>query len=218
MSKLLKNKIIIGALLSSCALNASAVVGDVEGSVLRGLRGAMDSVQLPVETARERASDLYAHMVQNGAGAQALTAYVNLLADGHNNQYVQTLGICTNYFVKLKFASADRFDSTAISGTATIPLPEMLWDKEIYYVPVYDVNDYRVTTWECVTNVTMGAVFQGDSTEGTQMQPLAATATAVRSIIAKYTKDPVTEKCLYSAGGVGSVWAQIITAAGTCDA
>lgn len=215
MSKLLKNKIILGALLSSCALSAGAVVGDVEDSVMRGLRGAMSAVDLPMRVARERSEDLYAYNVQNGDGAQALGAAVDLLT-GATNQYISALSICTNYFVKMTFATGTRFESGEMSG-ATVPLHESMFGKIILHVPVYDTNDYRITTWECLTNFTMdNAIFQGDSKEGTQMQANADTATAVRSIISKYTNDPISEKCVYSASGAGSVWDVVLAAAGTC--
>lgn len=164
-----------------------------EQSILRGTRGAMEAIDLPLQVATERAEDLY-----ENTGGSDLSAYLEILSSSTANQYVQTINICPKYWIQTVFANG-RFDSTAISGTATIPLPEILWGKSIYFIPVMDENNYRITTWECITNTYIdNSVFQGDSRAGTNMDESASIGT--RATIAKYSSHPIIQKCIYLSG------------------
>lgn len=206
MKKILRNALLASTALTFCAFSASAQeeTGATEEAVLRGLRGAMEAVNLPLKVAKERAEDLYAY---NG-GADISGSGLNL----GTNQYISYLSICSKYFIKMTFAGS-RFNSSDVTGTDEVPLPKEIMGKTIYLVPVMAANDYLITTWECVTNFTLSqSMFKGDTKAGVKMQE--STSTATRSILSKYTTDPVLQKCVYVADT--SDFTAVGTAAGTC--
>lgn len=183
-------KLLISLFCLCFAVNifASERVGSTEDAVLRGLRGGLKAVVTPVDVALSRAE--YQYKLNGGAD---LGAKIALVTSGTANDYIAELEICKKYFVKLKFQSA-RFDSDEITGGTVIPLPEPIFDKEIYFVPVAESGDSQITTFECITNFTLDeAVFQGDQKTGLEMH---ATDSA-RAILAKYTDHAIIEKCIY---------------------
>lgn len=210
------------ACLIAVSASASERVGSVEDSVLRGLRGGMRAIDLPLRVARERAEDLYGYYhgdeLGTGQAAGVAPAYFDQLKEGAINSYIQKLSICSKYWVRFQWES-DRPTKIADGGVAeiagaTVPLPETMFDKEIYLIPVHDENDYRITTWECATNFTLDhSIFKGDSKRGAEMND--TTAVALRSIITKYTDDPIMEKCVFAQG---AIWTAIVSGAGSCEA
>lgn len=178
------------ALLCTCfALTAFASerVGSAEDAVLRGLRGGLKAVETPVGVALSRAE--YQYQLNGGA---TLGSAINLVTATNANDYINQLRICKEYFVHLKFQST-RFDSSEISG-GEVPLPESLSSKEIYFVPVAESGDTQITTFECITNFTLGdAMFQGDQKTGVAMHA----TDNVRALLAKYTDHAIMEKCIY---------------------
>lgn len=202
-----KSLYIIASLLLSSTIYASEETGEVESSVLRGLEGALLAVELPLRVATERAEDRFRYESGDDTNVIDLTA---------GNDYIADLVICTKYWVKLTFVGA-RFNDGKVAG-ATVPLPESVFGKIIYLVPVHGDDDSMITTWECVTNFTIdNAIYQGDSGGGIDLDDGLAedggSATATRSILAKYTDDPILEKCIYASG---DIWSGLSSAAGTC--
>ena len=185
---------------------SAGAVGSVEDSVMQGLRGGLEAVSLPLRVARERAEDLYIYN-----SVDALSDALDLVG---TNDYINDLVICNGYFVKLTFVGAS-FDSGTVGGTDLVVIPKSLQNTVIYLVPVYNddpSNDAMITTWECVSNFTLaGRVFQGDAKTGVDMD--GVTTTATRSLLTKYTDDPILEKCIYASG---TVWDAVESAAGDC--
>lgn len=190
-----------------CVLPSSADDGtnEVEDYIVLGLRGTLKAIELPLSVARGRAEDLFTY--------KGGTALDNALDVG-SNEYFSQLRICTNYWIKLQFPSA-RANSDEISGTDEIPTPPVTFGKIIYLVPVYDNGDYRITTWECVTNLGLDrSTFKGDSKAGADMD--GSVSTASRALLAKYTNDAILEKCVYAEGTTeGAQWKTIDDAVAT---
>lgn len=226
-------RVALGALLASSAIGSGYALeknGAIEESVLRGLRGAMDAIVLPVQVAKERAEDLYSY--NNGVPLTANQTnslyYLNLLnADTGRtnssveniNDYLQNLNICQNYWIHIQFKGG-RFDSDNLqanpaNATAETPLPMEIYGKTLYLVPVYATNNYKITAWECITNFTLSkSIFKGDTTRGTKMRD--DTTVATRSILSKYTDDPVLQKCVYMEDSQWNVAKLAAGAEGTC--
>lgn len=211
MSNLTK-KLLAGTILSACAFSANAyteTVGATEDSIMRGLRGGLKAIALPIDVAIERAEDLYTYN-----GGAALTSnqtntkfYLDLLTDtaevatttDNYNDYLQNLNICENYWIQVQIKDA-RFDSDNVMEadgyTEEVPLPKEFLGKTMYFVPVYAATNYKITNWECITDFNMlKSIFKGDSRRGTKMWDNSTVAT--RSVLAKYTDHPVIEKCMY---------------------
>ena len=214
MNIIRKRQFLLGVLLSTCAVaaaNAFETVGSVEDSILRGLRGGLRAIELPINVGRERAEDLYTY--NHGAN---LEDALNL----GTNEYIAEFKICEEYWLKVSFTGAvddasSRWDSEEISGTTEVPLPAEILGKTIFFVPVLNANDYKITTWECVTNFNLDqSIFKGDT--GAGVRPgvgLLDTETAVRSTLTKYTTDPIMQKCVYA---YGEQWTNISTTP-NCD-
>ncbi len=184
---------IVGVLFfaSASAFASSERVGSAEDAVLRGLRGALSAISTPVDVALARAE----YQFSLNGGADITPSAINLLTGAAANDYISALSICKKYFVKLTFQAA-RFNSGEISGTTTIPLPEAVFGKIIYLVPVAESGDSQITTFECMTNFTLAnPIYQGDTGSGIDMD--GTTDTATRSLLAKYTDHPILEKCIY---------------------
>ena len=174
--------------LVSSAFAATEKVGSAEDAVLRGLRGALSAIEKPINTAIARAE--YKYSLKGGSD---LDAAINMLSG--SNDYISALSICEKYFIKLTFPSS-RGGSGEIAGTDVIPVPKAVLSKTIYLVPVAESGDSGITTFECMTNFTLGnAIYKGDARAGIDMD--GATDTATRSLLAKYTDHPILEKCIY---------------------
>lgn len=166
---------IVTALNGSLAMGAASSTPD-----LAGAKGTFKSIYSAINDAVLHAERLY----EENHGALMTSNYD--VIKNNQNPYLTILRITDDYKVQIKFTGSAKTD---IAGNnAVVPVAKGLLGTAILLLPVFNVGDEKITSWECITNADKEIqVFMGD----------AGTKPYTASRIRDYTSNPYISLCFY---------------------
>ncbi len=134
-------------LLSMIVITFAAIV--TSSANLSGVGGTLQNTDTAIHSAIDKAESMFEEYRGNH-----LNNPYNLVKN-NKNPYIKTLKIDKDYRILLQFDGVDKkADRRYKQGKRhyTTPVAKALLLKQIVLIPVYNKNDEKITSWECITN------------------------------------------------------------------
>ena len=173
----MKKSFSVSSIMIAAILSAST---SAQAAKLAGARGTMSNIKSAVNSAVLKAGRLY----EENNGQPLIGGYSKV--DDNQNPYLNKLNITEDYYVQIQLDGSARPHT---GRPSTSPVAKSLLGAQILLIPIHNVGDELITSWECVTNADIRTKeFMGDT----------STKEFSASIIRDYApKNPYLSKCIF---------------------
>jgi hypothetical protein len=173
-------KFMIFTFCLNIAITTAYAIVISDGGLASLLRSCLAGISTTLDTSISYAEDVY-----KSKSSAPITATISLFKPGTSNAYLSTLEMTKTYKVQLVFHGTSLGTNRRVASL----VPDLLLNKRILLVPIYNEGDTQISYWNCLTDAdTNLSNFAGDS-------KLASLSSQNYSFIKDYTKNEYLGNC-----------------------